>query len=165
MPGKLVHVDSWSEIETMTEGVVKSETFLDYLRTLPWCKQGDNILVAVHKGTPEVLAQMPEREVKVFPGGIAVKMQKSVISNFQSKYDEGQPLPVVLVWKPEAVEIWYRKIKPTDFPYDAWSDTTAAAYEQERVLIPAEDIDPQFASAHAEVFGKVNACPSMMPQY
>lgn len=156
----------------MTEGegtVVKPETssqaFIDYLKALPWCKQGENVLVAVHQGTPEVIDQMVDHEVKVFPGGIAVKMQKSVISNFQTKFDEGQPLPVVLVWKPEAVEIWYRKVKPTEFPYDAWSDTTAAAYEQERVSIPAADIGPECAGVHAEILGKVNACPSMMPDY
>lgn len=151
---------------TDSEGTaVKSETFLEYLKTMPWCKQGDSVLVAVHKGTPEVIEQMTDHEVKVFPGGMTVKMQKSVLSNFQTKHDEGQPLPVVLVWKEEGVEIWYRKIKPTDFPYDAWSDTVAAAYEKERVLLPTASLGEQCQEVHKDILSKVNVCPSMMPDY
>lgn len=149
-----------------TEGTaVSAETLIEYLKNLPWCKQGENVLVAVSQGTPEVVEHMANHEVKVFPGGLTVKLQKSVLSNFKSKYDEGQPLPVVLVWKPEGVEIWYRKHKPTEFPYDAWQDQAAAAYEQERVLIPAAEFGANFASEHSAILEKSKGCPSIMPPY
>lgn len=160
--------DGTANTAETAETTIKSDAFLEYLKALAWCKQGDNTLVAVHNGTPEIIEQLTDHEVKVFPGGITVKMQKSVLSNFQTKYDEGQPLPVVIVWKSEGVEIWYRKVKPTEFPYDAWSDTTAAAYEQERVLIPSEGIHKDqgsVASVHKEIAGKVAVCPAMMPDY
>ncbi|MBX9667395.1 MAG: hypothetical protein K2X93_07235 [Candidatus Obscuribacterales bacterium] len=149
-----------------TEGTaVSPASLIEYLKHLPWCKQGEDVLVAVHQGTPEVVDHMQNHEVRVFPGGLAVKMQKSVLTNFRSRYDEGQPLPVVIVWKAIGVEIWYRKHKPTEFPYDAWSDTAAAAYEQERVLIPVETFGPEFAEAHSSIVSKTNACPSIMPPY
>ncbi len=149
-----------------TEGTaVSPASLIEYLKNLPWCKQGEDVLVAVHHGTPEVVDHMQNHEVKVYPGGLAVKMQKSVLTNFRSRYDEGQPLPVVIVWKPAGVEIWYRKHKPTEFPYDAWSDTAAAAYEQERVLIPVEVFGAEFTEAHSAIAAKSNACPSIMPPY
>lgn len=154
--------------DAMTESestVGTAESFVEYLKGLAWCKQGESILVAVHKATPEIIEHMKDHEVKVFPGRIAVKMQKSVLSNFQNKYDDGQPLPVVLVWKPEGLEIWYRKVKPTEFPYDAWSDSTAAAYEQERVFVPTSELADGSAAAHAELAAGAKACPSMMPSY
>lgn len=150
---------------TDSEGTAVKSEFIEYLKTLPWCKQGDSVLVAVHKATPEVIEQMVDHEVKVYPGGITVKMQKSVLSNFQTQHDNGQPLPVVLVWKAEGVEIWYRKVKPTEFPYDAWSDSAAAAYEQERVLIPTASLGADCMNVHSDIASKVNACPAMMPEY
>jgi hypothetical protein len=149
-----------SEATTVTK-----ESFLECLKTLPWCRQGDNVLVAVAKASPDIIEHMKGHEVKVFPGGIAVKMQKSVITNFQRAHDDGMPLPVVLVWRPEGVEIWYRKVKQSEYPYDAWMDSAAAAYEQERVLIPAAELGVDFSSSHAEIVGRANACPSSMPQY
>src|SRR5262249_40356132 len=125
----------------------------------------DNVLVAVDKATPDIIDFMKDREVKVFPGGMAVKMQKSVLSNFKTKFDEGEPLSVVIVWRPEGVEIWDRKTKPSEYPYDAWSGGAAAAYEQERAIIPKADLSDDASDVHAELVAKTNACPSMMPTY
>ncbi len=149
-----------------TEGTaVSTEALMEYLQKLPWCKQGEDVLVAVSPATPDVLDHLVNHEVKVFPGGLTVKMQKSVLSNFKQRYDEGQPLPVVIVWRPAGVEVWYRKLKPDQYPYDAWSDPTAAAHEQERVLLPAEEFGAGFVEAHSAMVGKTKACPSIMPVY
>jgi len=149
-----------------TEGTaVSAESLIEHLKNLPWCKQAGDVLVAVTQATPDVVDHLVGHEVKVFPGGLTVKMQKSVLSNFKSRFDEGQPLPVVIAWKSTGVEVWYRKHKPTEFPYDAWSDQAAAAYEQERVLIPAEEFGPTYADAHAAAAGKCKECPSIMPPY
>ncbi len=149
-----------------TEGAaVSAESLIEYLKTQPWCKQGDSVLVAVAKGTPEIVDHLANHEVKVFPGGVTVKLQKSVLTNFKSKYEEEQPLPVVLVWKPEGLEVWYRKHNPSMFPYDAWADQAVAAHEQERVLIPAAEFGPTFMDEHASIAAKVKECPTMMPPY
>ena len=149
-----------------TEGTaVSTESLMEYLQKLPWCKQGEDVLVAVSPATPDVLDHLVNHEVKVFPGGLTVKMQKSVLSNFKQRHDEGQPLPVVIVWRPAGVEVWYRKLKPDQYPYDAWSDPTAAAHEQERVLLPAEEFGAGFVEAHSVMVGKTKACPSIMPPY
>jgi len=152
---------------TESEGtVVTPASFTEHLKQLPWCKQGDNVLVAVDKATPEVIEFMKDREVKVFPGNMAVKMQKSVLSNFKSKFDEDAPLSVVIVWRPDSLEIWYRKTNPSEYPYDAWSGGgAAAAYEQERVIIQKADLSEDASAVHAEIAAKANACPSMMPNY
>lgn len=149
-----------SEAEGAT---LRLETFLEHLKTLPWCKQGETVLVAVHKATPEIIDVLGEHELKIFPGGMTVKMNKSVISNFKDKYDDGQPLPVVLVWKAEGVEVWYRRHKSNDYPYDTWQDPAAAAYERERVFIPSEDLGAKLPEYHADIVSKCRACPSMIP--
>ncbi|MBZ0187183.1 MAG: hypothetical protein K8F91_13125, partial [Candidatus Obscuribacterales bacterium] len=164
---RIVGRNKTDEAMTKSESTVDTaaESFVDYLKRLPWCKQADSVLVAVHKATPEIIERMKDHEVKVFPGRITVKLQKSVLSNFQKNFDDGQPLPVVLVWKVEGLEIWYRKVKPTEFPYDAWSDSTAAAYEQERVFLPVADFEDGCGAAHSELAAGAKACPSMMPSY
>lgn len=139
--------------------------FNDMLKTLAWCKQGDSTLVAVHKAIPEVIFMLPDREVKVFPGGVAIKMQKSTVSHFQKAHDDGEPLNVVLVAKPEGVEVWYRKVAPTEFPYDAWSGGAASAYEQQRALIPSDSLGNDYAALHSELASKCKECPTMMPPY
>jgi hypothetical protein len=141
------------------------EQFLEHMKTLPWCRQGESTLVAVHKGTPEVVEAMRGHEVKVFPGGINVKMNKSLLNTFQEKFDEGQPLPVVVVWKMEGVEIWYRRHKTEQFPYDTWTDPSAAAYERERIFISADLMGADFATLLTETAGRTKECPSMVPQY
>jgi hypothetical protein len=144
------------------ETFVRCVQFLEFLKALPWCKQGENVLVAVHKGTPEVVEVMGDHELKVFPGGMTVKMNKSTINNFIEKFNDGQPLPVVLVWKPEGVEIWYRKYKSADFPYDTWSDPVAAGYERERVFVPKEHLGTNFASYHSDIISRAKECPSII---
>lgn len=106
-----------------------------------------------------------ENEVKLFPGGMTVKLPRSVLMGLQKHSDEGQPLPAVLVWKPEALEIWFRRQKSSDFPYDTWTDPSALAIERERAHVPAEKIGPNSSSAHAELLAKANACPAMIPPY
>ncbi len=142
-----------------------SIAFADMLKTLPWCKQGESTLVAVHKAIPEVIFMLPDREVKVFPGGVAIKMQKSTVSHFQKSYDDGEPSNIVVVAKPDGVEVWFRKVKPTEFPYDCWSGGAASAYEQQRVFIPADDLGNDYGNMHAELAGKCKECPTMMPPY
>lgn len=147
------------------ETSVGCEQFLEQLKVLPWCRQGESVLVAVHKGTPEVIEVMRGHEVKVFPGGVNVKINKSLLHSFQEKFDEGQPLPVVVVWKLEGVEIWYRRHKPEQFPYDTWNDPSAAAYERERVFIPASEMGEGYAQLLTETAGRTKECPTMVPQY
>jgi hypothetical protein len=147
------------------EKTVDCVAFLERLKTLPWCRQGDTTLVAVHKCTPEVIDMMRGHEIKVFPGGMHVKVNKSLLHSFQEKYDEDQPLPVVVVWKTEGVEIWYRRHKPEQFPYDSWTDPSAAAYERERAFIPAEEFGAEYASALADIAVKTKECPAMVPPY
>jgi hypothetical protein len=147
------------------ETFVSCEQFLEVLKTLPWCKQENNVLVAVHKGVPEIIELMKDHEVKVYPGGVNVKMNKSLLHTFQEKFDEGQPLPVVVVWKMEGVEIWYRRHKPEQFPYDQWTDPAAAAYERERVFINASEFGTTYARLLRETGEKTKECPGMVPKY
>ena len=148
------------------ETFVSLEAFLELLKTLPWCRQGENTLVAVHKCTPDILEVMKSHEVKVFPGGMIVKMNKSLVHTFQEQYDQEQPLPLVIVWKPEGVEIWYRRHNPEQFPYDGWTDSAATAgFESERAFVPAEEMGEPFFAALAEVAGRTNECPGMVPKY
>jgi hypothetical protein len=105
----------------MTEAVgtcLICESFLEFLQGLAWCKQGDNTLVAVHKCTSEFVVAFGDHEVKVFPGGTNVKVNKSWLSYLQEKNEEGTPLPILLVWRPAGVELWYRRHNSWDFPYD-----------------------------------------------
>lgn len=151
----------------MTEAVETCSscgTFLDHLKTLAWCKQGEN-LVAVHKCTAEVIEvlMLGDHELSIHPGGMKVKMQKSWISTLMDKNNEGMPIPVLLVWKPEAVEIWYRRHNSNDFPYDTWSNPAAAAYERELVRLPASHGGDAFRQYRQELLDSVKVCPSAIP--
>jgi len=151
----------------MTEAVstcLICESFLDFLKTLPWCKQEDGILVAVHKCTPEFIVAFGDHEVKVFPGGTSVRVNKSWLAQLQEKNEEGNPLPILLVWRPAGVELWYRRHKSYDFPYDMWQSALAEAYERERVFLPAEHGGTKFKEIHQELLGKCNACPPQIPK-
>lgn len=151
---------------TEAEGTfVNLEHFLELLKTLPWCKQGTGVLIAVHKCTPDVAEVIKDSEVKVFPGGMNIKLNKSMLKEFQEKFDEGQPLPVVVVWKTEGVEIWFRRQKSADFPYDSWTNPAAAAYERERAFVPASQFSSNFSALHAETIDKSKECPSMIPPH
>lgn len=151
----------------MTEAVstcLICESFLDFLQTLPWCKQEDDILVAVHKCTPEFIVAFGDHEVKVFPGGTSVRVNKSWLAQLQEKNEEGNPLPILLVWRPIGVELWYRRHKSYDFPYDMWQSALAEAYERERVFLPAEHGGGKFKQIHQELLSKCNHCPPQIPK-
>lgn len=138
-------------------------TFLEMLKTLPWCKQGDDVLVAVHKITPEVIEVIKDLGANVYPGGIHVKLNKSFLTDLQNKFDDGQPLPAVLVWKTQNVEIWYRRQSSNDFPYDTWTNPAGAPSEKECVLVSAETLGADAMTAHLDIVGKAKECPAMIP--
>ena len=151
---------------TEAEGTsINTQQFLDFLLALPWCKQGEDVLVAVSKATPEIIEMMLDNELRVFPGNMVVKIQKSTVHNMRQQYDEGQPLPVVVVWKVGGVEIWYRKHNPHEFPYDSWTSDAGAAYERERIFVPAEKFGAKYTELHTEQCGKSKGCPAMIPPY
>lgn len=151
---------------TEAEGTfVDCGQFLEFLKAQPWCKQGNDVLVAVAKATAEVIDMLRDNELKVFPGNMLVKMQKSTLHNFTKANDDGEPLPVVLVWKATGVEIWYRRHNPTEFPYDAWTNQSMQILERERVFIPSDKFDAGYASSHNEILQRVKECPSMIPPH
>ncbi len=152
--------------KNMTEAVVTCricENFLEFLKDLPWCKQGDEVLVAVHKCTPEFVVAFTDHEVKVFPGATNVKLNKSWLAFLQEKNEEGTPLPILLVWKAAGVELWYRRHKSWEFPYDMWQSAIAEAYERERVFLPAEHGGSKFAQYRKSMLEKANVCPPVIP--
>ena len=147
---------------------VSSEDFLEILNQLPWCqqaqsKQNDAVLVAVHKCIPEVIEIIKEHEVRVFPGGITIKLNKSTLSNFQDRFDDGQPIPIVVVWRKEVVEIYFRQHKPDDFPYDAWSNPLAQTYETECAIVPKSSLGQKYSEYFEAHLKSANACPTMIP--
>jgi hypothetical protein len=151
----------------MTEAVgtcLICESFLEFLQGLAWCKQGDNTLVAVHKCTSEFVVAFGDHEVKVFPGGTNVKVNKSWLSYLQEKNEEGTPLPILLIWRPAGVELWYRRHNSWDFPYDMWQNSVAEAYERERVFLPREHAGAKFDQIFQALVAKSNACPPQIPQ-
>jgi hypothetical protein len=139
--------------------------FLDYLKTLPWCKQENGSLVAVHKLTSEVIEAVREHEIKVYPGGMNVKLPRSVLMGLQKQCDDEQPLPAVLVYKHDVVEIWFRRAKSEGFPFDTWSDPSALAIEREKCSVPGSSLGANFSAVYNELIGKANVCPAMMPPY
>lgn len=143
----------------------ESLNFVEYLKHLPWCKQESGTLVAVHKLTSELIEVVRESEVKIFPGSMVVKLPRSVLMNLQKSSDDGQPLPAVLVWKPEGVEIWFRRQKSSDFPYDTWTDPGSLAIEREKAFVTTEKMGGEAAQAFSEMGGKAKECPAMIPPY
>ncbi|MBA4077266.1 MAG: hypothetical protein C0508_19710 [Cyanobacteria bacterium PR.023] len=121
--------------------------------------------MAVHKLTSEVIEVVRESEVKLYPGGMVVKLPRSVLMGLQKHSDDGQPLPAVLVWKTEGVEIWFRRQKSADFPYDTWTDPAALTIERERAMVLAEKLGSEGATAFAELAEKAKECPAMIPAY
>lgn len=142
---------------------VSCENFLEFAKTLPWCKQGESTLIAVHNCTPDMIDAIKDHEVRVFPGGMQIKLNLSWLLYLTEKHDEGRPLPILAVWKPEGIGLWYRRNKSWDFPYDAWKDVAAAAYDRERVWLPAEHGGAKFPQYHAEALAKAKECPSLIP--
>ncbi len=137
--------------------------FVQCLKSIAWCKQGEKTLVAVHKCSPEMIEVLAQGPVKVFPGAVPVKPSKSWISTLAEKYDDGFPVPLLLVWREEGLELWYRRHKSSDFPYDAWSDPVAAAYEREQVCITGEQAGSSLLDLYAELISRAPACPASIP--
>lgn len=147
----------------MTEAVdvcLSCSNFLEFLKSLAWCRQGDDTLIAVHRCTPEIVEALRVHEVRVFPGGMFVKVPKSWLSHLDERDRGGDPVPCLVAWKPDCVEIWYRRHKESDFPYDIWQDPAAAAYERERAKLPKEHFSGDYDGAHRQVLGRAKPCPS-----
>jgi hypothetical protein len=150
----------------MTEAVgtcLICDNLLEFLKTLPWCKQEGDILVAVHTCTPELIVAFTDHEARVFPGGTKIKINKSWLAYLQEKNGEGTPLPILLVWRSHGIELWYRQHKSWDFPYDMWKNPVAQAYEREQVLLPASHVSHKFKQYHQDILQKVKACPANIP--
>lgn len=139
--------------------------FLAYLKSLPWCKQDNGSLVAVHKLTSEVIEAVREHEVTIHPGGMVVKLPRSVLMGLQKQCDDNQPLPAVLVFKHEGVDIWFRRAKSEGFPFDTWNDPAALTIEREKGFVPMKALGADGQSVYQDILGKANACPAMMPPY
>jgi hypothetical protein len=139
------------------------EQFLAVLDSIPWCKQGDAVLVAVHKCIPEVLEVIKDHEAKVFPGHLSVKINRSTLHEFRNKHEEGRPVPILLVWRPDSVEVWFRTHKSEEFPYDTWSDPKAAAYERECVSVPTSLLGAKSVSCFQQHVMKSKPCPATIP--
>lgn len=144
---------------------VSCENFLEFLKTLPWCKQGDSTLIAVQNCTPDMIEAIKDHEVKVFPGGMQIKLNLSWLLYLTEKFEEGRPLPMVVVWKDDFIELWYRRNKSWDFPYDAWQDPAAAAYDKERVKLPAEHSSTKYSQYRSEILAKAKVCPTLIPPH
>lgn len=140
------------------------DSFLDFIKALPWCRQEGNVLIAVHKFTPEVIVSFSDYEARVYPGGTPIKINKSWVSTLQEKNAEGTPVPLVFVWKKTCLEVWYRRQKSMEYPYDTWQSPEANAIEKECVRIPADVGGQKFAQYHAELLEKAKACPTVIPQ-
>lgn len=139
------------------------ENFLEVLKTVAWCKQGETVLVAVHKCVPEVIVALADREARVHPGNTPIKLNKSWLNQLQEFNGEGNPAPILMAWKPGSLEIWYRRHKTHEFPYDVWQNPVAEAYERECVKILSSVAGPKFAEYHQEMLEKSKACPSLIP--
>lgn len=139
------------------------DSFLDFIKNLGWCKQGDSTLVAVQPCTAEIIVALSDKEAKVYPGGTPVKINKSWLSTLQEKNAEGTPIPLLLVWKAEHMEIWYRRQKSHDFPYDTWQSAAAEAYEKECVKISAAQGGDKYQQLHKDVLEKAKVCPTVIP--
>jgi hypothetical protein len=148
--------------ETSTPSLV-FESLLEFIKNLPWCKQGENVLIAVQNCTPELIVALSNREAKVYPGGTPIKINKSWLSTLQEKIAEGTPIPMLLVWKPDYLEIWYRRQKSHDFPYDTWQNPVAGSYDKECVRIDGSQGGEKYALYHGEALAKARVCPSMIP--
>ena len=139
------------------------DNFLEFIKTLAWCKQGNSVLVAVQGCTPEIIVALSNREARIYPGGTPIKINKSWLSTLQEKNAEGTPVPVLLAWKADCLEIWYRRQKSHDFPYDTWQSQATDSLEKECVRISAAVFGARFAQYHNEIIAGARACPSLIP--
>jgi hypothetical protein len=141
------------------------EQFLDHLDKLPWCKQGESKLVAVHHCSPAVIEVLRhhDHDLKVYPGAIHIKLNKSTLSMLEEKFAAEQPVPLLLVWTKDGVEMSFRTHKSADFPYDIWQNPAAAAYERESVFIVAEELGEQSLACLNKHLAAAKTCPVTIP--
>jgi hypothetical protein len=137
---------------------------LDYLDKLPWCKQADQTLVAVHHCSPEIIEMFKHHEVKVYPGNLRIKLDKATLHMLESKFKEGEPIPVLLVWKKEGIELSFRTYKSSDFPYDTWENPAAEAYERETIFIEAQELGETMLNCFEKHLNSAQACPTRIPK-
>ncbi len=144
---------------------VSCEQFLEYLDKLPWCKQGESKLVAVHHCSAEVIEILRhhEHDLKVYPGAVSIKLNKSTLSMLENKLSAGEPVPLLLIWLGEGIEISFRTHKSMDFPYDMWQNPAAAAYERETMFIRASELGGQFSACYKKHLSGAKACPTSIP--
>jgi hypothetical protein len=142
------------------------EQFLDHLDKLPWCKQGDSKLVAVHHCSPEVIEVLRshDHDVKVNPGGVHIKLNKSTINTLQEKCEAGEAIPLLLIWIDGGVELSFRTHKSSEFPYDMWQNPAAAAYETESIFISAQELGERVSECFKKHLLQAKTCPTNIPQ-
>jgi hypothetical protein len=143
---------------------VSCEQFLDYLDKLPWCKQSEATLVAVHQCTPEVIEVIKHHDVKVYPGHMIIKMNKSTLHMLEDKFRQEEPLPLLIVWKKDGLEMSFRTHNSADFPYDTWNNPAGEAYEREAVFIAAEELGPKVANCFNKHINGAKICPTTVPK-
>jgi hypothetical protein len=141
------------------------EQFLEYLDKLPWCKQADSKLVAVHHCSSEVVEVLRahDHDLKVYPGGVPIKINKSTLSMLEEKDKAGESVPLLLVWAATGVEMSFRTHKSAEFPYDMWQNPAAAAYERESVFVEAKELGSQASECFNKHIAGAKACPSTIP--
>ncbi len=143
---------------------VSCEQFLEYLDRLAWCKQTGETLVAVHYCSPEVIETFKHHDVKVYPGGLTIKLEKSTMHMIESKFKEGEPLPLLLVWKEDGIELSFRTHKSNDFPYDTWDNPAAAAYQREAIFIAASELGEKVSDYFRKHLTNSKDCPTHIPK-
>ena len=141
------------------------EPFLEHLNKLPWCKQDESKLIAVDHCSPEVIAVLRshDHDLKVYPGGVPIKLNKSTLSMLEDKFASEEAVPLLLIWKKEGVEMSFRTHKSADFPYDMWQNPAAAAYERESVFITADELGEQYSLYLNKHLAEAKACPVTIP--
>ncbi len=141
------------------------EKFLQHLDNVAWCKQNESKLVAVDHCSPAVIAVLKghDHDLKVYPGAVHIKLDKSMLAMLEEKYAEEEPVPLLLIWTKDGVEMSFRIHRSMDFPYDMWQNPAAAAYERESVFIVAEELGKDFLSCFNKHIAKAKVCPSTIP--
>ncbi len=140
------------------------ESLLEFIRNLAWCKQGETVLLAVQPCTSELIVALSDREARIYPGGTQIKINKSWLSTLQEKNAEGTPVPLLIVWKIDCLEIWYRRHKCHDYPYDIWQNPAADTFEKECVRIAGSNFGEKFTQYMQDSLTKSKTCPSIIPK-
>ena len=145
--------------------MLETNTSVDLLKRLTWCKQEASVLVAIQAVTPEILKLVEDREIRLLPRGPLTKLTRSMIEFLRTKYDEGHPIPVILLWTNRGVDVSFQRYKSTSFPYEGWVHSVAAGYERAVVHIPSTEFGADYVSVHAEAANNVRTCPEGIQIY